>query len=176
MRTTTIERLECRRLTPYDPNDHSLLDRNGTVAAVVEHLEDGSLRLRMDFKTEFRRQGSGEIWGLIEGQATTAVVSGVVHADAFSKEEGTAVSPTLVKLIEGALAEDVFLPVSAVARAMHLPSLLIAPFGPQDFRQEGSHSHNARPPSSTGRTSRPRSAQKRGVVASRRRRAQRTSG
>jgi len=134
MRFTTIERLECRRLVPYNPDDHSLLDRTGHVSATVEHLEEGLVNLRLEFKTEFRKQGTGELWGLIEGQASTTIRSASVSVAVLSRKDAENMPPDLGKLIEGAFAEDIFLPASTVARGMHLPSLLIAPFAVKDFK------------------------------------------
>ena len=124
MRLTVLERLECRRVVPYDPDNHAILDRSGSLELQVAELVAGRIRLRFHFKTEYVDRTSKQAWGFIEGEAVSTISSTDIEPSMFDRKEGAPLPETLLRLVEGAYDDEILTPASLVARAAHLPGLL----------------------------------------------------
>ena len=127
MRTTVLDRLECRRIVPFDPNDHSLLDRGGTLDIKILDRKDGMLKLAFRFEIQVKAKVGGALWGVVEGSATIIVESPSVGSDILTPGSKTPIPEQVTRLVEGAFADDLLLPISQVVRSMHLPGLLLSP-------------------------------------------------
>lgn len=127
MRTTALERLDCRRLVPYDPDYHGMLDHDGSLELKVIRVEAGELKVRFRFKSEIKKRDDGQLFGVIEGEALTVIRNPAITEDLFDEETGLSLPENLQKVLEGAFSDDVLLPVSQVSRAMRMPALLLSP-------------------------------------------------
>lgn len=127
MRLTVLEHLECRRLVPYDPENHAILERSGSSDFQVVSLEEGALRVKFTFKAEFRERIDKTLWGIVEAEGHTVIRHPDVRAEMFGRQGGNEVSETLRHLLQGAIADDVLLPVSQSVHAMKLPGLMVSP-------------------------------------------------
>ena len=114
-------------MKPYESDNHEILVRDGSVDLSVVSLKDGELRMRFVFKTEFKARDSNELWGIVEGEASTLIRMPGITASAFNSSDGAELDERLRRLLEGAYADEILLPVSQVVRAMRLPSLLVPP-------------------------------------------------
>lgn len=132
MRSTVVEHVECRRLVPYERDDHSILIREGNLDFNVVTLRDGILEVRFTFKNQFRSRDSKVLWGIVEVEGLTRIESPDVKAASFDTPGGAPIPDGLRFLLEGALADEILLPLSQVVRAMHLPSLVVSPVGLQE--------------------------------------------
>ncbi|MEK6985492.1 MAG: hypothetical protein AABX89_03805 [Candidatus Thermoplasmatota archaeon] len=142
MRSTVIERLTCRREVPYDENDHSILLRDGGVHYNAELIQDGLLKIRIKFTYKLKAKDDGKIWGTIEGEALTTIRDASIKASPDGKTAET--SDNIGMVVQGAIADDVFLPVSQVAHAMRLPALLLLP-QPEPMHDEEPEQAEAKP-------------------------------
>jgi hypothetical protein len=124
MRTCVIEKLNCERLVPYDPDDHSALVREGSVNNELVEVVAGQLKLRTHFDYQVKTDPGQVLWGKLEGSALIVVKDASIEP---VKDGKAKVGETISKVIEGALTDDVFLAVTHVLRSMHLPGLLFLP-------------------------------------------------
>lgn len=122
-----MTRLDCRRLVDYDPDNHEILIGTGGVNLQLVELEDGEMTVRIQFKAEVRAEDDGELWGTIEGEALTRITDDAISEDLIDDSGRFRLPTNLVKVLEGAFSEDMLLPVSHVAQAMRLPSMLVSP-------------------------------------------------
>lgn len=125
MRTTVLERLEARRIVPYDRDDHSILDKDGNFQFEILDVTAESIIVGIRFRVEVKSQSDQRLWGFIDGEAKTTITSDALR-DAVTADKIT-LPAEFGKIIEGAISEDLFLPISQTARLMHLPSLLVSP-------------------------------------------------
>jgi hypothetical protein len=127
MRITYFKKVNVQRSIQYDPDFHGLVDNK--VDILIESQKDTSDRLRVQIKLAIRYsiKGSGAEMGTIEAEAESLVTGVPVPWLPNGGIDGEKVSEELKRVIEGAVAEDVMLPLSIVARGAHLPSLLPIP-------------------------------------------------
>jgi hypothetical protein len=143
MRQTVIERLEARRLEAYDHDYHGMLDCDGGLELKITEVEPGVLRLQFSFQHLIKKQDTGEKYGLIEGVAATEIRDPAISKESVGPDR-MKFPQNIEKLIEGAYAQDVMLPVSHLASSMRLPIPLISPIDFSDLfrpRQDSRQTH-----------------------------------
>lgn len=125
MRTCYIERLDCERKVPYDPDDHTALDRDGFIETDIVTVDKGLLQVRATFEYKILGQGDKKLWGSVKGSAIVTVRDTSIEPAPDGK--AAKIGPTIGVVIQGALQDDIFLAVTHVLRAMRLPGMLFLP-------------------------------------------------
>lgn len=127
MRTTHVQNLEIKRLIPYDPNFHGLVDQDGRIDIAFLKGSEQEPRFRILIEFKFKQRDDSVEMGFIRVEAQT-----VLHGVALPKEGNGAINMRAVpenikRLIEGAVGEDLLIPVSLAARLAHLPAPIPSP-------------------------------------------------
>lgn len=125
MRTCYIERLDCERKVPYDPDDHTALERDGFVETEIVTVDKGLLQIRAVFEYKILGRDDEKLWGKVKGSAIVTVRDTSIEPAPDGK--AAKIGPTIGAVIQGALQDDIFLAVTHVLRAMHLPGMLFLP-------------------------------------------------
>jgi hypothetical protein len=125
MRTCYIEKLTCERKVPYNPNDHSALLRDGWLENELVEVSKGKLEIRCKFLYIIKGKSDDKEWGRVEGSAVVTVSDDSIEPDKDGK--AAKMGETTGHVIQGALQDDIFLAITHVVRAMHLPGMLFLP-------------------------------------------------
>jgi hypothetical protein len=125
MRTCYIEKLSCERKVPYNPDDHSALLRDGWLENQLVEVAKGRLQIRCTFLYRIKGKSDDKEWGRVEGTAIVTVTDDSIEPSNDGKS--AKVGETTGHVIQGALQDDIFLAITHVVRAMHLPGMLFLP-------------------------------------------------
>lgn len=130
MRATFLQSVDLKRNSPYDPDFHGLIDRQFDIGVHLEKAEPGSATFRISIHVSFVVQGTGQEMGRLDASGTTRITgdaSLIPPADRMDDSVLGKVSPEFQKLLEGAVNEDLLLPLSILCRAAKLPGLFPNP-------------------------------------------------
>ena len=124
MRQTCLYKLQCTRDEPFNPDKHDIIEQRGGFQYSLADKKPGEMRLKITFQIDFVSRADGKRWARFEGEAGSTITdasikiadNGEVNADDHVQS-----------LVQGAVQDDVFLPLSILARSMRLPSFLVFP-------------------------------------------------
>lgn len=127
MRTTHVHSLEIKRLIPYDPDFHGLVDQDGKInLAFVEGSEEKP-RFRILIEFYFKQREDGTEMGHIRVEALTVLHGVKIPRDASGSLNMREAPENVKRLVEGAVGEDLLIPISLAARLAHLPAPIPSP-------------------------------------------------
>lgn len=127
MRTTVMTTFNCERLEPYDPDYHELLYPDMALNLFFDDVDETSFDVYFEFDVTFRDQEEKAI-GTVEIEATSHIENlEELPVDENGELLVDELPENVLRLIEGALAEDVLVPATNAVRTMKLPSLLPIP-------------------------------------------------
>ncbi len=128
MRTTHFVKASVERTLPYDPDFHGLVEKKVDLGIMaLKSQEANDARFRISFDVRFVIQETGQEMGRVSAEAESHIRSMEVPRSPDGGVDMTKASESFRKVVEGALGEDVLIPLSVIARSAHLPSLLPIP-------------------------------------------------
>lgn len=126
MRTTYIQSMEVKRTNPYDPDFHGMIDYDVDIDVHPESNTDKEAKFHIKLKFIFTDRDAKKEYGSVIVDAWTTITT-AVPLNGDGKLDMDSAPENFKRLVEGAVLEDVILPVSAVARQAKLPSLVPSP-------------------------------------------------
>lgn len=128
MRTTHLRDVNLIRKIPYDVNFHGLVeqDYDFNVEALTVSENEGIFRLHV--KVTYVVKDTKAEMGEIVAHAETKIQGPSIPRDEKGNFRQDEASEELLRVIEGAVGEDILIPLAGLARAAKLPSVFPIPF------------------------------------------------
>ncbi|MCI4363542.1 MAG: hypothetical protein L3K13_04475 [Thermoplasmata archaeon] len=127
MRTTYFTAVELRRKIPYDPNFHGLVEKRVEITLDVDKSELQDALFRIKLRIRFVLAGSDEEMGFVSATAESRITGMAPPRTPEGTLDSNQLSPEFMRVVDGAVGEDMLIPLSILARQAHLPSLLPIP-------------------------------------------------
>jgi hypothetical protein len=127
LRITHISSLRLERKLPYDPDFHGVISKDYEMTIGLRSADSSQARFQIRVRVRFGVRDSGMEMGTIEAKAETCVSGVKIPLNDQGTLDEKNVTDEFKLLVEGALGEDVLLPLSILARSAHLPSLTPIP-------------------------------------------------
>jgi hypothetical protein len=121
MRIVHIKELQAKRHAEYNPDFHGIIDQRLNFQFRLLEAEQGRMKLEAKFVVEFQTRQDQQKFATVDGVAEIVVKSEGIE----KKPDGSLdVSPGVQAVIDGALSDEIMLPLSILARQMKLPSIV----------------------------------------------------
>jgi hypothetical protein len=127
VRTTWLTFVSLERKAPYDPDFHGLVDQRVDLKLHSEESKRPDVRIRIELTIKFMLKSTGDQFGRISARAESLVTGMAIPRAKNRKIDWPRTSQEFRRVLDGAVGEDLLIPLSVMARAAHLPSLLPIP-------------------------------------------------
>ena len=127
MRNTHISSLKLERKIPYNPDFHGIINKEYNMSVSLQSADSKQATFLIEVAVKFKFDDSKEEIGSIVAKAVSRVSDVPIPLDADGAFAPNKATKEFRLLVEGALGEDVILPLSLLARSAHLPTLTPVP-------------------------------------------------